>query len=349
MLTHILDQPHMQLGDGPIGLVLAPTRELATQICHETKRFAQCYNIRVCAVYGGAGKWEMSKALKEAPEIVVATPGRLIEMIRNKATNLTRCTFVVLDEADRMFEMGFEYQMRSIVQHVRPDRQVLLFSATMKKKIESFAREMLHDEVRVSIGRIGQASPDIQQSVQVLASDELKWQWLASEIDEFAAEGKVLVFVLTKGTAEWLSQQLQSFFRARQLDIGVETLHGDKDQQSRQQAMRSFSRSSSPCCSILVATDLASRGLDVKNIRTVVNYEVPKNIETYVHRIGRTGRMGIDGVTPGTLRLCAFSLLQFNLTMCCAYRNRFHPAHCKGLLVRCGFGAESSTFFAASQ
>lgn len=157
IIVHIMHQPQMQLGDGPIALVLAPTRELASQIFTEAKKFTKVYNIRSTVIYGGAGKFEMSKSLKESPELVIATPGRLIEMIKNKSTNLARCTIAVLDEADRMFEMGFEYQMRSIVQHIRPhDRQILMFSATMKRKIEGFAREILNrDSVRVVIGSIG--------------------------------------------------------------------------------------------------------------------------------------------------------------------------------------------------
>jgi ATP-dependent RNA helicase DDX42 len=165
LIVHILDQPQMKIGDGPIGVILSPTRELAAQIHTEAKKFAKVFNMRVCAVFGGGGKWEMVKALKEAPEMVVATPGRFIELIRSKATNLSRCTMVVLDEADRMFEMGFEYQMRSIVNNIRPDRQTLLFSATMKRKVEGFARELLKDPIRIVVGTVGQANPDIRQVI----------------------------------------------------------------------------------------------------------------------------------------------------------------------------------------
>jgi ATP-dependent RNA helicase DDX42 len=378
VIVHILDQPQMEIGDGPIGLILAPTRELATQIYQETKRFGKVYNIRTCPIYGGAGKWEMTKALKEAPEIVVATPGRLIEMIRIKATNLRRCTIVVLDEADRMFEMGFEYQMRSIVNQIRPNRQMLMFSATMKKKIESFARDMLsqnNDMIRLSIGNIGQANPDIQQCVEIVSQDEMKWLWLAERIDEFAAEGKVLIFVLTKATADLLCSQLQSYLFKRQLDIGVDTLHGDKDQQERNSVMLRFAKASSPAaitaensaassstsapgkksvipCHILIATDIASRGLDVKDIRTVINYDVAKNIETYVHRIGRTGRMGVQGVIPGEFcplnnpkkfRFILINLLLIN------HRNCFHVTHTKGFIICSRFSTKFETIFAACE
>ena len=136
LIVHILDQPMMAAGDGPIGLVLAPTRELCVQIFTESRRFAKPFNIRVCAVFGGASKYEMKKALLEYPELVVATPGRLIDLIEMKATNLQRVTLLVVDEADRLLEMGFEHQVRSIMNNVRPDRQTLMFSATMRRKIE---------------------------------------------------------------------------------------------------------------------------------------------------------------------------------------------------------------------
>jgi ATP-dependent RNA helicase DDX42 len=326
LIMHIIDQPQMELGEGPIGLVLVPTRELATQVYMESKKFTKCYNIRAVPIYGGAGKYEMTKALKEAPEMVIATPGRLIEMVQNKSTNLRRCTMVVLDEADRMFEMGFEYQVRSIISNIRPDKQILMFSATMKKKIEGFAKEICRNEVRVVVGKTGQANADIQQIAYVMPHDTDKWVWLSNNIDLFASEGKVLIFVLQKQDTEALVSKLKALFQARQLFISVDCLHGDKDQSDRMRIMAQYrvvvnsKSSSNPDCAatadsmsasgktsltILVATDIAARGLDVKDIRTVINYDVAKNIETYIHRIGRTGRLGVEGVTPGT----AYTLL----------------------------------------
>mmetsp|Transcript_15877 Transcript_15877/g.23910 ORF Transcript_15877/g.23910 Transcript_15877/m.23910 type:complete len:785 (-) Transcript_15877:35-2389(-) len=302
MIIHILDQPQMELGDGPIGLVLSPTRELTTQIYSEAKKFAKVFNIRVCAVYGGEGKWQMAKALKEAPEIVIATPGRLMELISNKSTNLKRCTMVVLDEADRMFELGFEYQMRSIVNNIRPDRQTLLFSATMKKKIEGFAREVVKNPIRIVIGSLGQSNPDIKQIVEIVPEDAHKWPWLACRIEGCIRAGKVLIFVSGKADTETLASELARHFEMRQVAVGVECIHGDKDQTDRTNAIKKFKSGSS---SVLVATDVASRGLDIKDVRTVINYNAAKNIETHVHRIGRTGRMGIEGVVPGV----AYTLL----------------------------------------
>ena len=149
MLIHIADQPELKPGDGPIGLVLCPTRELALQIYAEAKKFGKVFGYNVCCCYGGGSKWEQSKALEEGAEIVVATPGRMIDMVKMKATNLERVTYLVLDEADRMFDMGFEAQVRSICDHVRPDRQTLLFSATFRKKVEKLARHALTDPIRV--------------------------------------------------------------------------------------------------------------------------------------------------------------------------------------------------------
>lgn len=200
-----------------------------------------------------------------------------------------------------MFEMGFEYQMLSIVNNIRPDRQVLMFSATMKRKIESFARNILRNEVKVVVGKPGQANADIAQKVELFGHESEKLGWLRANIDEFAADGKVLIFVLSKAGTEEVTFELKKWFQRRQLQINVDCLHGDKDQSLRTKIMHNFTRNSerNDALTILVATDIAARGLDVKDIRTVINYDVAKNIETYVHRIGRTGRMGVEGVTPG--------------------------------------------------
>ena len=312
MIIHVLDQPQMKHGEGPIGLILSPTRELTGQIYTEAKKFAKIFNIRLCAVIGGEGKYEMQKKLKEeVPEIVVATPGRFIDLALTKATNLnTRCTMVVLDEADRMFEMGFEYQMRSILQNIRPNRQTLMFSATMKKKIEYFAREILQDPIRIVVGNIGQANTDIHQEIEVLKDESLKWGWLIQKISSCLEEGKVIIFVNAKTATEELSANLQRFLTSNTSSSSsvqtritkVECLHGDKDQSDRSMIMRRFKSGET---GVLVATDVAARGLDVKNIQNVINFEASKSIETHVHRIGRTGRMGVEGVNHGT----AYTLL----------------------------------------
>ncbi|CAM9838703.1 unnamed protein product, partial [Sphacelaria rigidula] len=229
-LIHVMDQRVIVKGkEGPIVVILAPTRELAGQIYSEANKFAKRYGCKVCAVYGGAGKWEMQKALKEGPEIVVATPGRMIEMIKLKSTNMQRCTMMILDEADRMFDMGFEYQMRSIVQQTRPDRQTLMFSATFKQRVQKLASDILDDPVHVHIGSHNlTANEDIHQVVHVLQSDVMKWKWFADNIASFVANGKVLVFVSSKQGCEDLCKSLN-----QHTNLQAGTIHGDKDQTDR--------------------------------------------------------------------------------------------------------------------
>jgi ATP-dependent RNA helicase DDX42 len=321
MIVHVISQPKSNTLSGPIGLILAPTRELVEQIYHEANKYSKIYDLYICPIYGGAGKYEMTKALKNDPQIVIATPGRLIEMVKIKSTSLSRCSMVVLDEADRMFEMGFESQMTCILDNIRGDRQVLLFSATMRKKVEDFVRRTILNPsssaadlghaysgsekglVRIAVGKIGQANADIQQLTIVIKSDEERWLWLSRNIDEFISSGKVLIFVSGKQDSEDLSKALNEYFSQRQLAAKVAYLHGDVDQTERSLIVKRFSKQSESLMteiSVLVATDVASRGLDIKNIHTVINYSVPKNIDTYIHRIGRTGRLGISGVKPGT-------------------------------------------------
>ncbi|XP_014206546.1 ATP-dependent RNA helicase DDX42 [Copidosoma floridanum] len=287
MLIHIMDQKELADGDGPIGLVLAPTRELSQQIYQEAKKFGKVYNIRVCCCYGGGSKWEQSKALEDGAEIVVATPGRLIDLVKMKATNLERVTFLVLDEADRMFDMGFEPQVRSICNHVRPDRQTLLFSATFKKRIEKLARDVLTDPIRIVQGDVGEANTDVTQHVVVFNNDPIgKWNWLNQNLVQFLSNGSLLIFVTKKLNAEELANNL----KLKEHDVML--LHGDIDQIERNKVITAFKKKQ---VDILVATDVAARGLDIPHVRTVVNYDVARDIDTHTHRIGRTGRAGEKG------------------------------------------------------
>ena len=178
MLVHIMDQPELGPNDGPIALICAPTRELAMQIYNEAKHFGKAYGVRSVCCYGGGNMYEQEKACKEGAEILVCTPGRLIDLVKKKATNLERVTFVVFDEADRMFDMGFEAQVRSIANHTRPDRQTLMFSATFKKRVERVARAVLDDPVRIIHGDLGEANADITQIPLVFREASNKWFWL---------------------------------------------------------------------------------------------------------------------------------------------------------------------------
>jgi len=286
MLMHVMDQKQLKPGDGPIGLILAPTRELSLQIYNEAKKFGKVYNLNVVCCYGGGSKWEQSKALEQGAEIIVATPGRMIDMVKMKATNLRRVTFLVLDEADRMFHMGFEPQVRSICNHVRPDRQCLMFSATFKKRIERLARDVLSDPVRIVQGDLNEANQDITQSVYVFPNPLQKWNWLLCHLVKFLSEGSVLIFVTKKVDAETVSNNLLI------KEYNCLLLHGDMDQADRNKVITQFKRKE---CDILVATDVAARGLDIPHIRNVVNYDTARDIETHTHRIGRTGRAGEKG------------------------------------------------------
>ncbi|MCO5574722.1 hypothetical protein L7F22_028512 [Adiantum nelumboides] len=283
MVIHILDQEELGKGEGPIGVVCAPTRELAQQIYTETKKFAKPYGIRVSGIFGGMSKFEQFKELKAGCEIVVATPGRLIDMIKMKALTMLKTTYLVLDEADSMFDLGFEPQVRSIVGQIRPDRQTLLFSATMKKKVEKLAREILSDPVRITVGEVGGANEDITQIVTVLPSDEEKLLWLFNKLPGLIDEGDVLVFASTKVRVEEVDARL------RELGFKVAALHGDKDQASRVDVLQKFKAG---VYHVLVATDVAARGLDIKSIKSVVNVDCAKDMDSHVHRIGRTGRAG---------------------------------------------------------
>jgi ATP-dependent RNA helicase DDX42 len=292
MIVHIMDQPELAKEEGPIGVICAPTRELAHQIYLEAKKFSKPYNIKVSAVYGGASKHEQFKELKAGCEIVVATPGRLIDLLKMKALKMLRATYFVLDEADRMFDLGFEPQIRSIVGQIRPDRQTLLFSATMPYKVERLAREILTDPIRVTVGEVGMANEDIKQLVHVIPSDAEKMPWLLENLPQLIDEGDVLVFASKKATVDDIETQLgQKGFR-------IAALHGDKDQASRTETLKNFKAGT---YHVLVATDVAARGLDIKSIKSVVNFDIARDMDTHVHRVGRTGRAGDKDGTAYTL------------------------------------------------
>ncbi|XP_022916705.2 ATP-dependent RNA helicase DDX42 [Onthophagus taurus] len=286
LLMHVAAQPPVEAGEGPIGLILAPTRELALQIYNEARRFARVYDVRVLCVYGGGSKWEQSQALKEGAEIIVATPGRIIDHIKGGATNLQRVTFLVLDEADRMFELGFEPQVRSVCNHVRPDRQTLLFSATFRKRIEKLAKDALNDPIKISQGVLGQANEDVTQHVLLLPNQLAKREWLFDKLVELLSAGSVLVFVTKKLDAEQVAKDLQ----VKEFECLL--LHGDMEQADRNKVIMSFKKKD---CSLLVATDVAARGLDIPHVRTVINFDIARDIDTHTHRIGRTGRAGTHG------------------------------------------------------
>uniref|UniRef100_A0A7S3JTY3 RNA helicase n=1 Tax=Aureoumbra lagunensis TaxID=44058 RepID=A0A7S3JTY3_9STRA len=285
-MIHINAQPYLQPGDGPIVLVIAPTRELAVQIKVECDKFGASSQIKNTCVYGGVSKRGQANDLERGIEIVIATPGRLIDFLENGTTNLRRVTYLVLDEADRMLDMGFEPQLRKIVSQIRPDRQTLMWSATWPKEVRTLANDFLKDYYQVTVGSLDlAANTDIEQIIHVV-EDATKYKRMVDFLHDRPANDKMLVFVETKRGADQLTRSLQKDrFSAR-------CIHGDKSQAERDWVLNDFR---SGKCMLLIATDVAARGLDIKDIQTVVNFDFPSNLEDYVHRIGRCGRAGQKG------------------------------------------------------
>ncbi|KAG7407884.1 ATP-dependent RNA helicase DBP2 [Fusarium oxysporum f. sp. rapae] len=287
-IVHINAQPLLAPGDGPIVLVLAPTRELAVQIQEEMKKFGRSSRIRNTCVYGGVPKGPQIRDLSRGVEVCIATPGRLIDMLEAGKTNLRRVTYLVLDEADRMLDMGFEPQIRKIIGQIRPDRQTLMWSATWPKEVRALASDFLQDFIQVNIGSMELAANHrITQIVEVVTDME-KRDRMIKHLEKVMEnkENKILIFVGTKRIADEITRFL------RQDGWPALSIHGDKQQNERDWVLDQFKTGKSP---IMVATDVASRGIDVRNITHVLNYDYPNNSEDYIHRIGRTGRAGANG------------------------------------------------------
>ncbi|CAB3369897.1 Hypothetical predicted protein [Cloeon dipterum] len=287
-LVHIAHQPRRQHGDGPIALVLAPTRELAQQIVKVAKDFAP--RVKSTAVFGGAKRTFQSRELGFGVDILVATPGRLIDFLETEETNLRRCTYLVLDEADRMLDMGFEPQIRKILGQIRPDRQTLMWSATWPREIRRLAEDFLSNYIQINVGSMElAANHNITQKVFVLDESE-KSDKLKELLETIGAqeENKTIIFAQTKRTVDKIERQLE------RSGYGVRALHGDKSQAQRDSVLNEFRTGYSP---ILVATDVAARGLDVTDVSFVINYDYPNSSEDYIHRIGRTARGNRTGTS----------------------------------------------------
>ena len=291
-IVHINAQPVLERGDGPVVLVLAPTRELAVQIQEECVKFGRSSRIKSTCVYGGVSKGPQIRDLERGVEICIATPGRLIDLLEMGKTNLKRVTYLVLDEADRMLDMGFEPQLRKIVDQIRPDRQTLMWSATWPKEVQALARDYLKHYIQVNIGSMDlSANTRVKQVVEVIPEHD-KMPKLLRRLDkimrEFGDRSKVLIFTAKKRTADELTRELS---RER---FQVKAIHGDKSQNERDYVLNGFKTGR---INVMVATDVAARGLDVKDIKFVINFDMPNNIEDYIHRIGRTARGGATGTS----------------------------------------------------
>ena len=265
-------------------LVIVPTRELASQIDQEFKDFARGSGfLSVCAV-GGANINPQIRGLRQDPCIVIGTPGRLKDLMERRVLNLAKFDTVVLDEADRMLDMGFIHDMKFILSHMPKVRHTLFFSATLSRDIEALIGSFLNDPVRVSV-KTGDTAKSVHQDVVRVGAGKNKLDVLHEMLGqpEFS---KVLVFGRTKHGVEKLSKVL----RAR--GIAAESIHGNKTQNKREQALSLFKNNKAQ---VLVATDVAARGIDVPDVSHVINYDIPTTYDAYVHRIGRTGRAGKRG------------------------------------------------------
>nr|GEY36444.1 DEAD-box ATP-dependent RNA helicase 14-like [Tanacetum cinerariifolium] len=281
-----LKRVHKNRQMGPTVLVLSPTRELATQIQVEAVKFGKSSKILCTCLYGGAPKGPQLRELERGTDIVVATPGRLNDILEMRKISLSQVTYLVLDEADRMLDMGFEPQIRKIVNAIPARRQTLMYTATWPKEVRKIAADLLVNPVQVNIGNVDElvANKSITQHIEVLAPME-KHKRLEQILRSQEPRSKIIIFCSTKKMCDQLARNLTRQFAAA-------AIHGDKSQQERDYVLNQFRSGRSP---VLVATDVAARGLDIKDIRVVINYDFPTGVEDYVHRIGRTGRAGATG------------------------------------------------------
>jgi len=323
----------------PMMLVLAPTRELACQIMEESNRFGRPLGINSLCCYGGSSKWPQIAALQRGVDVIIATPGRMNDLLEMGKVNLGQVKFLVLDEADRMLDMGFEPQIRSIIKNVPDSRQTLLFSATWPREIQNLAFDFLKDPIQVNVGDINSlnANKDIKQHIMMLSENEKRDKLVeilkglikegVPETEESQQSGsngrfgnrppadlggkkhcKIIIFTARKMTCSDLANQLWDD------GFAVDCLHGDRAQWERTKVINAFKAGT---LRVLTATDVAARGLDVKDVGVVINYDMPGGtnaVEDYVHRIGRTGRAGKKGTAYTFLtqkdRKCATQLVE---------------------------------------
>lgn len=315
MLVYIEKQPPMFgrpeiEAEGPYAVVLAPTRELAQQIEEEAKNLAHFTNFRVVSVVGGQSIEDQGFLLRKGCEIVVATPGRLVDCIERSYAVLNQCNYVVLDEADRMIDLGFEPQVMSVLDampssNLKPEnedeplednrvyRTTYMFSATMPPAVERLARKYLRRPVVINIGSTGKAVDNVTQRV-IMVKDNEKARALEQEMAAMGDDQRIIVFANTKSQCDAVARQLGN------MDYRITMLHGGKSQDQREESIKGFRED---VYNVLVATDVAGRGIDVPNVALVINYDMSNTIEQYTHRIGRTGRAGRKGTAVTFLTL----------------------------------------------
>ncbi len=269
--------------EGTLGLVLAPTRELVMQIAEQARFFGEEHGLRHAVVIGGEDMNLQVEALRQQPTFILATPGRLVDLLASKAVNLSKVQGLVLDEADRMLDMGFQQQLETILEAVPKQHQTLLFSATLGHDVTEFAQRQLRKPVKVEVTPSGTPAPRAVQKLYAVAQDE-KYAMLLTLLARDQAS--VLVFAATKQRADKVLKAL------KREGYKAAAIHSDRTQNQRKQALDGFAKGQYRC---LVATDIAARGLDVEDIGHVINFDLPHAPEDYVHRIGRTARLGAEG------------------------------------------------------
>lgn len=271
-------------------LILAPTRELVSQIHDSIRSLSSELQVRTVAVYGGVSQVNQVKSIRGGADIVVATPGRLLDLMNQRLLDISNIEYFVLDEADRMLDMGFINDIKKVIARLPVKKQTMFFSATASPEIMKLANGLLMNPVKVSVDPVSSSSPLIRQSVYYVSKENkrslLKHILKTDEIEH------ALVFTRTKRGADRVAKELN------QNGIITAAIHGDKSQGAREKALKGFKNRT---VKVLVATDIASRGIDIDKLSHVINFEIPEQAETYVHRIGRTGRAGSTGIA---LSLC---------------------------------------------
>jgi len=265
------------------GLVVVPTRELAIQVDESLQALSRLVHIRSAVLIGGASIILQRNALKKNPRIIIATPGRLLDHIDRRSVSLTNIKVLILDEADRMLDMGFAPDIKKIMKLIPDSRQTMLFSATMPKEIEAIAENLMAEPTRIEISRSGATPAEVSHEMFFIENRD-KSRLLAVQLKQ--CSGPVLVFTRTKRMASKLT------IRVNKMGFAAAEIHSNRSQGQRQHALAGFKRGR---YQVLIATDIAARGIDVSGIELVVNYDMPANSEDYVHRIGRTGRAGKTG------------------------------------------------------
>lgn len=265
-------------------LILSPTRELALQIADNIKAYSQYLDLRSVAIVGGVSQHLQERSLQQGADILIATPGRLIDLINQKHVDLQDVQILVLDEADRMLDMGFIHDVKRIISKMPAERQTLFFSATMPPEISNLVQSILKDPVRVEITPVSSTAERIEQAVYLV--DKENKQKLLNDLLQDRSIVSALVFTRTKHGADRVARGLNK------AHIPAQAIHGDKSQNARQNALNNFKNDTTR---VLVATDIAARGIDIDELSHVINFNLPNIPETYVHRIGRTGRAGLSG------------------------------------------------------